>query len=117
MIHNTQVIPELGDIPEGADEELVKEVINLVVALMPREVVGLEDINQDVALIEWCPVFTRDPSVQGGKCLSRLRVRRKGDKFVDITDDELTQWSMSLPELHTYLKRSDASLNVSDGWA
>ena len=117
MIHNTQSVPELGDIPEGADEELITEVINLVVALMLREVVGLEDINQDIALIEWCPVFTRDTSAQGGECLSRLRVRRKGDKFVDITNDELTQWSMSLPELHTYLKRSDATLNASDCWS
>ena len=91
------------------DYELIKAVINRVIALTLKDKLGLTNVNYDAKRIEWCPVWTMD-SVTKEKKLLRLKVRLAGMKtFKDLYMHEISATGLQPTEVLDYLKRSDAT--------
>jgi hypothetical protein len=90
------------------DYELIKAIINRVIAVTLRDKLGLNNVNYDAKRIEWCPVWTMDPKTKEKKLL-RFKVRVTGMKeFKDLYMHEISTTGLQGPEVLEYLKKSDA---------
>ena len=90
------------------DYELIKSIINRVIAITLRDKLGLNNVNDDAKRIEWCPVWTMDSHTKK-KTLLRLKVRITGMKqFKDLYLHEISTTGLQPTEVLDYLKRSDA---------
>jgi hypothetical protein len=91
------------------DYELIKSIINRVIAVTVRDKLGLSSINYDVRRIEWCPVWTMDSQTKAKKLL-RFKVRVRGMKiFKDLHMYEIAKTGLQGEEVLEYLKKSDAT--------
>jgi hypothetical protein len=90
------------------DYELVKSIINRVIAVTLRDKLGLNNVDHDAKRIEWCPVWTMDSRTKEKKLL-RFKVRVAGMKeFKDLHMHEISTTGLQGTEVLDYLKRSDA---------
>jgi len=88
--------------------ELIKSIINRMIATMFRDKLGLTNVDYDAKRIEWCPVWTMDSSTKEKKLL-RFKVRIAGMKeFKDLHMHEISTTGLQAAEVLDYLKRSDA---------
>ena len=91
------------------DYELIKSIINRIIAVTLRDKLGLTNVNYDAKRIEWCPVWTMDSATKEKKLL-RLKVRIAGMKeFRDLYMHEISTTGLQGIEVLDYLKRSDAT--------
>jgi len=91
------------------DYELIKSIINRVIANTLKDKLGLSNPGYDVKRIEWCPVWTMDSHTKEKKLL-RFKVRLRGMKnFKDLHMYEIAKTGLQGPEVLEYLKKSDAT--------
>ena len=90
------------------DMELLKGIVNRVVAMALGGMLVINSIDHDTKNVEYCPVWTLDKNSKK-KRLLRIKVRMKGQKkFVDLDKSDIASTGLTLYELLEYLDKSDA---------
>ena len=90
------------------DMDLIKGIINRVVAMALGGTLAINSIDNDTKNIEYCPVWTLDKNSKQKKLL-RIKVRMKGQKaFSDLDKDDIASTGLTMYEMLEYLDKSDA---------
>ena len=90
------------------DMELIKGIINRVVAMALGGTLTIKSIDNDTRNIEYCPVWTLDRSSKK-KMLLKIKVRMKGQKkFIDLERPDILNTGLTMYEMLEYLEKSDA---------
>lgn len=91
------------------DMELIKGIINRVVAMALDGTLSINNVDHDTKNIEYCPVWTLDKNSKQKKLL-RIKVRMKGQKtFVDLYKNDIVSTGLTMYEMLEYLDKSDAT--------
>ena len=90
------------------DMELIRGIINRIVAMALDDALNISSIDHDAKNIEYCPVWTLDKNSKQ-KRLLRIKVRMKGQKsFVDLDKNDISNTGLTMHEMLEYLEKSDA---------
>jgi hypothetical protein len=90
------------------DMDLIRGIINRVVAMALGGTLTIDSIDNDTKNIEYCPVWTLDKNSKQKKLL-RIKVRMKGQKiFSDLNKNDITSSGLTIYEMLEYLNKSDA---------
>jgi len=90
------------------DMDIIKGIINRVVAMALGGTLTINSIDHDTKNIEYCPVWTLDKNSKQKKLL-RIKARMKGQKiFSDLNKNDVTSTGLTMYEMLEYLDKSDA---------